>query len=188
MIATSQKTIQELNLQLKLSSINSETASLSSADNEGDDFNSDCVFEGWLSIPSKQNIRRHGWKKQHVVVSSRKIIFYNSDSDKQNSDPVIVLDLCKVFHVRSVTQGDVIRADSKDIPRIFQLLYAGEGEARKTDEQSNALDISSMKNFEDKPGCTMHKGHEFLNISYHMPTTCEVCPNQCGICLDPLRP
>lgn len=30
--------------------------------------------------------------------------------------------LCsKVFHVRSVTQGDVIRADAKDIPRIFQV-------------------------------------------------------------------
>ncbi|XP_018568813.1 rho-associated protein kinase 1 isoform X2 [Anoplophora glabripennis] len=163
-------------LQLKLSALNSETASLSSADNDGDELNSDCVFEGWLSIPSKQNIRRHGWKKQYVVVSSRKIIFYNSDNDKLNSDPVIVLDLCKVFHVRSVTQGDVIRADSKDIPRIFQLLYAGEGEARKTEEQSNTLDVSSIRSFEDKPGCIVHKGHEFLSISYHMPTTCEVCP------------
>lgn len=27
----------------------------------------------------------------------------------------------KLFHVRSVTQGDVIRADAKDIPRIFQV-------------------------------------------------------------------
>lgn len=27
----------------------------------------------------------------------------------------------KVFHVRSVTHGDVIRADPKDIPRIFQV-------------------------------------------------------------------
>lgn len=78
-------------LQLKLSSMNSETASLSSADNEGDE--TDCVFEGWLSIPSKQNIRQRGWKKQYVVVSSKKIIFYNSHSDKHNSDPVMVLDL-----------------------------------------------------------------------------------------------
>ncbi|KAG5887882.1 hypothetical protein JTB14_015534 [Gonioctena quinquepunctata] len=165
-------------LQLKLSTMNSETASLSSADNEGEDIDNNTVFEGWLSIPSKQNIRRHGWKKQYVVVSSRKIIFYNSDNDKQNSDPVIVLDLSKVFHVRSVTQGDVIRADSKDIPRIFQLLYAGEGEARKTDgEQTNPLDVStSMRSLEEKPGMIPHKGHEFLNISYHMPTTCEVCP------------
>lgn len=79
-------------MALKLSVLNSETASLSSADNE-DDINPDSVFEGWLSIPSKQNIKRYGWKKQFVVVSSRKIIFYNSENDKQNTDPVIVLDL-----------------------------------------------------------------------------------------------
>ncbi|KAK9879534.1 hypothetical protein WA026_006605 [Henosepilachna vigintioctopunctata] len=163
-------------LQMKLAAMNTETASLSSADNEGDEFCTEALFEGWLSIPFKQNIRRHGWKKQYVVVSSRKIIFYNSESDKQNTDPVIVIDLCKVFHVRSVTQGDVIRADSKDIPRIFHLLYAGEGEARKQDDQSNNLDVSSIRSFEDKPGTTIHKGHEFLHISYHMPTTCEVCP------------
>lgn len=81
-----------------------------------------------------------------------------------------------MFHVRSVTQGDVIRADSKDIPRIFQLLYAGEGEARKADEQSNSFDSSTIRSLEDNPRTTIHKGHEFLGISYHMPTTCEVCP------------
>lgn len=79
-----------------------------------------------------------------------------------------------MFHVRSVTQGDVIRADSKDIPRIFQLLYAGEGEARKTEEQVNAVDSSTLRG--DGAGALVHKGHEFLSISYHMPTTCEICP------------
>ncbi|KAI4464751.1 myotonic dystrophy s/t kinase-related [Holotrichia oblita] len=163
-------------LQMKLSTLTCDTASLSSADNDADDYNSDSLFEGWLSIPYKQNIKRHGWKKQYVVVSSRKIIFYNSENDKQNRDPVIVLDLCKVFHVRSVTQGDVIRADSKDIPRIFQLLYAGEGEARKADDPVSTLDISSMRGEDNKQGTTMHKGHEFLQISFHMPTNCEICP------------
>lgn len=86
----------------------------------------------------------------------------------------ILINYSKVFHVRSVTQGDVIRADSKDIPRIFQLLYAGEGEARKTDEQGNNLDVSSIKG-EDKQGALVHKGHEFLHISFHIPTNCEVC-------------
>ena len=73
-----------------------------------------------------------------MVVSKRKIIFFNSEMDKQNSDPTLILDLNKVetslnnvhlynlhfsqvFHVRSVTQGDVIRADAKEIPRIFQV-------------------------------------------------------------------
>ncbi|XP_055847217.1 rho-associated protein kinase 1 isoform X2 [Episyrphus balteatus] len=160
-------------LQSKLN----ETASLSSADNDPED-NQDSVFEGWLSVPNKQNIRRHGWKRQFVIVSSRKIIFYNSEIDKQNTiDPVLILDLSKVFHVRSVTQGDVIRADAKEIPRIFQLLYAGEGEARRPEEQ-NQLDISVLRggSGDERPGTILHKGHEFVHITYHMPTACEVCP------------
>lgn len=76
-----------------------------------------------------------------------------------------------------MTQGDVIRADAKEIPRIFQLLYAGEGEARRPDEQQSQLDMSSLKsNNDERPTTKTYKGHEFLQISYHMPTTCEVCP------------
>lgn len=112
-------------LQMKITSMNSETASVSSIENDGEDSvlseHGAMRLEGWLSVPNKQNIKRHGWKKQYVVVSSKKIIFYNSENDKLNADPVLILDLSKVFHVRSVTQGDVIRADAKDIPRIFQV-------------------------------------------------------------------
>lgn len=50
-------------------------------------------LEGYLSIPHKQNIRRYGWRKQYVVVSSRKVIFYNSEADKAKADPVLILDL-----------------------------------------------------------------------------------------------
>ncbi|KRK06473.1 rho-associated protein kinase 1 isoform X4 [Drosophila yakuba] len=171
------------NLQSKLN----ETASLSSADNDPEDsqhssllsLTQDSVFEGWLSVPNKQNRRRgHGWKRQYVIVSSRKIIFYNSDIDKHNTtDAVLILDLSKVYHVRSVTQGDVIRADAKEIPRIFQLLYAGEGASHRPDEQSQ-LDVSVLhgNSNEERPGTIVHKGHEFVHITYHMPTACEVCP------------
>ena len=47
-------------------------------------------------MPNKQNIRRHGWRKQYVVVSSKKIIFYSSESDRERTDPVMVLDLRSV--------------------------------------------------------------------------------------------
>ncbi|XP_061376899.1 rho-associated protein kinase 2 [Danaus plexippus] len=157
-------------LKEKLAALTSETASQSSADAEDGD--TEQTLEGWLSVPFKQNIRRHGWKKQYVVVSSKKIIFYNSENDKQNTtDPVMILDLSKVFHVRSVTQGDVIRADAKDIPRIFQLLYAGEGEARRPgDAQDTPTDGP------DHAGNTVqHKGHDLVSITYHIPTACEVC-------------
>ena len=44
----------------------------------------------------------------------------------------------KLYHVRPVTQGDVIRADAKDIPRIFQILYAGEGAQNRADADDNS--------------------------------------------------
>jgi len=69
----------------------------------------------------------------------------------------------KVYHVRSVTQGDVIRADAKEIPRIFQLLYAGEGASHRPDEQSQ-LDVSVLhgNSNEERPGTIVHKGEMAL--------------------------
>ncbi|EEC13851.1 Rho-associated kinase, putative, partial [Ixodes scapularis] len=124
-------------------------------------------LEGWLSLPQKQNIRRHGWRRQYVVVSSRKILFYNCEADRANADPVLVLDLSKLFHVRSVTQGDVIRADAKDIPRIFQA---------KTIVFSGASRDTRLSFGLPQPNAFEHKGHDLVTISFHMPTTCELCP------------
>ncbi|XP_054707053.1 rho-associated protein kinase 2-like [Uloborus diversus] len=164
-------------LQQRLVLLNSETASINSGpDNDTDDGFPETRLEGWLAVP-KQNIRRHGWKKQYVVVSSRKIIFYNSESDKANADPVMVLNLSKLFHVRPVTQGDVIRADAKDIPRIMQLLYAGEGESRKPGDSHSDLQLPhTLTKDLMQPGVFEHKGHDFVSINFHMPSTCEACP------------
>ncbi|MGH0146477.1 UNVERIFIED_CONTAM: hypothetical protein FKN15_021617 [Acipenser sinensis] len=57
---------------------------------------------------------------QYVVVSSKKILFYNDEQNKEQSNPSMVLDIDKLFHVRPVTQGDVYRAETDEIPRIFQ--------------------------------------------------------------------
>merc|ERR1719367_2449152 len=180
------------NVQLKLAHINLDTASLNSGLGGlgdpflGSDGNLDTMesnMEGWLQVPSKQNIRRHGWKKLYVIVSSKKIIFFNSEAERQNADPTLILDLNKVFHVRSVTQGDVIRAEAKDIPRIFQILYAGEGESRKPEpnvgDDSIASIVSSSGNVvmskADKSAGVVMKGHDFVQISYHMPASCDSC-------------
>lgn len=72
-------------------------------------------------------------------------------------------DYSKVFHVRPVTQGDVIRADAKEIPRIFQLLYAGEGEARRPDDP-NQQEMNTLKNVVDERiGITTFKGKYKIN-------------------------
>ncbi|XP_043363955.1 rho-associated protein kinase 1 isoform X4 [Dermochelys coriacea] len=125
-------------------------------------------IEGWLSIPNKGNIKRHGWKKQYVVVSSKKILFYNDEKDKDQSNPSMVLDIDKLFHVRPVTQGDVYRAETEEIPKIFQILYANEGECRK-DLEAESAQTTEKTNFLN------HKGHEFIPTLYHFPANCEAC-------------
>lgn len=74
------------------STINLQDTSLVSLQSSVDD-DENIRLEGTLSIPNKQNIKRHGWRKQYVVVSSRKIIFYNSEADKAKADPILILDL-----------------------------------------------------------------------------------------------
>ncbi|XP_050748830.1 rho-associated protein kinase 1 isoform X1 [Gymnogyps californianus] len=129
---------------------------------------SESRLEGWLSIPNKGNIKRHGWKKQYVVVSSKKILFYNDEKDKDQSNPSMVLDIEKTVHVRPVTQGDVYRAETEEIPKIFQILYANEGECRKD------LEVEPVQPAE-KTNFLNHKGHEFIPTLYHFPANCEAC-------------
>ncbi|XP_062981235.1 rho-associated protein kinase 2 isoform X1 [Elgaria multicarinata webbii] len=125
-------------------------------------------LEGWLSLPARNNTKKFGWVKKYVVVSSKKILFYHNEQDKELSNPYMVLDIDKLFHVRPVTQTDVYRADSKDIPRIFQILYDNEGESKK--EQEFPAESSG-----EKSNYICHKGHEFIPTLYHFPTNCEAC-------------
>lgn len=77
----------------------------------------------------------------------------------------LVLVHSKVYHVRSVTQGDVIRADAKEIPRIFQLLYAGEGASHRPD--SEQLDSTMLvSSNEERPGTIIHKGKLMHQLHY----------------------
>uniref|UniRef100_A0A3Q2U090 Rho-associated protein kinase 1 n=1 Tax=Fundulus heteroclitus TaxID=8078 RepID=A0A3Q2U090_FUNHE len=105
---------------------------------------------------------------QYVVVSSKKILFYNDEQDKEQSNPSMVLDIDKLFHVRPVTRGDVYRAETEEIPRIFQILYANEAECRKE------ADMEAVPQG-DRTNCHLHKGHEFIPTLYHFPTNCEAC-------------
>ncbi|XP_009985629.1 PREDICTED: rho-associated protein kinase 1 [Tauraco erythrolophus] len=153
-------------LDLQQGMDSTSVASLPSDETDGN--LSESRLEGWLSIPNKGNIKRHGWKKQYVVVSSKKILFYNDEKDKDQSNPSMVLDIDKLFHVRPVTQGDVYRAETEEIPKIFQILYANEGECRK-DFEVEPVQPAEKTNFLN------HKGHEFIPTLYHFPANCEAC-------------
>lgn len=72
---------------------------------------------------------------------NQKVFFFNHEHDQSTAEPTLSLDISRLFHVRPVTQGDVIRANSGDIPKIFQLLYADERENRKEAEVRAFLKI-----------------------------------------------
>lgn len=110
-----------------LSSINLSSYSLTSSINQFDDtleYDNQDRLENWLSIPNKRNIKKHGWKKLYVVLRKGKLFFYNSLKDnKESQEPYMTIDLEKVYHVRPVTQTDVVRAGTRDVAKIFQILY-----------------------------------------------------------------
>ncbi|XP_063075400.1 rho-associated protein kinase 1 isoform X2 [Engraulis encrasicolus] len=160
--------IEQLRERLNDLQLRMDNSSVTSLQTDETDSNiAESRMEGWLSIPNRANIKRYGWKKQYVVVSSKKILFYNDEQDKEQSSPSMVLDIDKLFHVRPVTQGDVYRAETEEIPRIFQILYANEGECRKE------ADMESVP--QGDKNCQPHKGHEFIPTLYHFPTNCEAC-------------
>uniref|UniRef100_A0A6I8RWC8 Rho-associated protein kinase 2 n=1 Tax=Xenopus tropicalis TaxID=8364 RepID=A0A6I8RWC8_XENTR len=160
--------IEQLRSQLQSMNLGLDSTSIGSGhgDTDADDGFPESRLEGWLSLPLR-NAKKFGWNKKYVVVSSRKILFYDSEQDKELSNPSMVLDIDKLFHVRPVTQTDVYRADAKEIPRIFQILYANEGESKK--EQEFQVDPLEKSNY------ICHKGHEFIPTLYHFPTSCDAC-------------
>ncbi|XP_077587614.1 rho-associated protein kinase 2 [Stigmatopora nigra] len=158
------------NLLQSLSVQSMDSASIGSGPEfDTDDALTETRLEGWLSLPVR-NTKKFGWEKKYVVVSSKKILFYKSEQDKEQSIPYMVLDIDKLFHVRPVTQTDVYRADAKDIPRIFQILYANEGESKKEPE----FPVEPLP-MGEKSSYICHKGHEFIPTLYHFPTNCEAC-------------
>lgn len=50
-------------------------------------------MEGWLAVPAGKKTKGITWKKQFIVVSSKKIFFYNSENDKMAADPIMVIDI-----------------------------------------------------------------------------------------------
>ncbi|XP_068593497.1 rho-associated protein kinase 2-like isoform X3 [Cebidichthys violaceus] len=163
--------IEQLRCQITSLSVHSLDSTSISSGNDLDmgEGYPDSRLEGWISLPSK-NTKRFGWDKKYIVVSSRKILFYNSELDREQANPFMTLDIDKLFHVRPVTHTDVYRADVKEIPRIFQILYANEGEIKRDPEL-----VVEPAAHGDRPAYISHKGHEFILTLYHFPSSCEAC-------------
>jgi len=134
-------------------------------------------LESWVQIPTR-NIRRGGWKRQFAVIAKNKLLLYNSEKDQLAA---LSIDIDKLYHVRAVTQGDVLRVDPNMIPKIFQVLYDSEGQTMLN--SSSTTMSNSMIHPQDQDrhsGETIeYKGHSFVVVAYRMPTQCETCNRPC---------
>uniref|UniRef100_A0A8C7VEW5 non-specific serine/threonine protein kinase n=1 Tax=Oncorhynchus mykiss TaxID=8022 RepID=A0A8C7VEW5_ONCMY len=155
--------IEQLRCQLTSLSITSMDSTSFSSGNDLDMDDS--------GYPGNNTFNTPHFSTRYVVVSSKKILFYNSEMDREQSNPFMILDINKLFHIRPVTQTDVYRADVKEIPRIFQILYANEGESKR--EQEFAAEPLTLTG--ERSSFVRHKGHEFIPTFYHLPSSCEAC-------------
>ncbi|KAL7988060.1 hypothetical protein Chor_006979, partial [Crotalus horridus] len=110
----------------------SEEEAVSSPQTPSEPDDPESRLEGWLSLPARNNTKKFGWVKKGVlgVENFQKMYCRKECTIALHPD----VQFYKLFHVRPVTQTDVYRADSKDIPRIFQILYDNEGESKKEQE------------------------------------------------------
>lgn len=117
--------------------------------------------EGWLELPSGKGAK-HGWVKRLVVLcgSQQKLFFYAGEQERKLNKPHMIIDLEKLFHVRKVSPADAFRANQRDIPRMFQIIYGNEG---KTSSTGLILPNTSL-------GQNNHN-HKLLPITYRTPGT-----------------
>ena len=130
--------------------------------------------EGWLELPSGKGAK-HGWVKRLVVLcgSQQKLFFYAGEQERKLNKPHMIIDLEKVsiitsyilrnnifqlFHVRKVSPADAFRANQRDIPRMFQIIYGNEG---KTSSTGLILPSTSLG----------QNSHKLLPITYRTPGT-----------------
>ncbi|CAJ0933501.1 unnamed protein product [Ranitomeya imitator] len=84
--------IEQLRSQMQSIHIGLDSTSIGSGhgDTDNDDGYPESRLEGWLSLPVR-NTKKFGWIKKYVVVSSKKILFYDSEQDKEQSNPYMIL-------------------------------------------------------------------------------------------------
>uniref|UniRef100_A0A3Q3A6N0 Rho-associated protein kinase 2 n=1 Tax=Kryptolebias marmoratus TaxID=37003 RepID=A0A3Q3A6N0_KRYMA len=158
--------IEQLRNLLQTVSVQSmDSASMSSGPEfDTDDAYAETRLEGWLSLPVRNNTKKFGWEKKYVVVSSKKILFYNSEQDREQSIPCMVLDIDCNIYFPAAANFSIFPGYSRSI------LYANEGESKKEPEfPVEPLSIG------EKSSYICHKGHEFIPTIYHFPTNCEAC-------------
>ncbi|KAM9302185.1 serine/threonine-protein kinase MRCK gamma, partial [Gastrophryne carolinensis] len=81
------------------------------------------ALEGYLSVPKPTGVKK-GWQRAYVILSDFKILIYDGNN-QSNTNVLQAIDMRdNYFSASSVLESDVIHANPKDIPCIFQITFS----------------------------------------------------------------
>ncbi|VDN07030.1 unnamed protein product [Thelazia callipaeda] len=130
----------------------------------------DLCYDGAVSIRLTVK-RRHQWQECFAVFNSAGLLFYLTQNDRQ---PFQTIQADRLCHARHVSAADVRFAGENQLPRIFQILYGTE--ENSSSRRSSVADLSSLSGSrEEKLDKALWNRHDLVELTFHMPTNCDLC-------------
>ncbi|VDK83080.1 unnamed protein product, partial [Onchocerca ochengi] len=127
-------------------------------------------YDGAVSIRLTVK-RRQQWQECFAVFSPAGLFFYLTQNDRQPFQTIQADNLC---HARHVSAADVRCAGENQLPRIFQILYGTE--ENSSSRRSSMADLSSLSGSrEEKLDKALWNRHDLVELTFHMPTNCDLC-------------
>ncbi|VDM38747.1 unnamed protein product [Toxocara canis] len=131
------------------------------------DFNNEGVVSVRLTVK-----RRHQWQECFAVFNSSGLFFFINQNDRQPFQAIQTENLC---HARHVSAADVRTAGENQLPRIFQIFYAIEDSLSRRSSSSEISQSPLSGSREDKLDKALWNRHELVELTFHMPTSCDLC-------------
>lgn len=92
-------------------------------------------LSGWVKIPKGGKVKK-GWKNIVLGVSDNKLYHYENMDDFNLDSGKLICDLaCEIFVARSVSQNELIHANSQDIDSIFKIQQVSHDDAVVSSDQ-----------------------------------------------------
>ncbi|VDK36052.1 unnamed protein product, partial [Gongylonema pulchrum] len=130
---------------------------------------SELCYDGAVSIRLTVK-RRHQWQECFAIFNPTGLLFYLTQNERQ---PFQTIQADKLCHARHVSAADVRFAGENQLPRIFQIFYDTE---ESSSRRSSMADLSSLSGSrEEKLDKGLWNRHDLVEITFHMPTNCDLC-------------
>ncbi|MCP9260054.1 ROCK2 [Dirofilaria immitis] len=118
----------------------------------------DLRYDGAVSIRLTVK-RRQQWQECFAVFTPSGLFFYLTQNDRQPFQTI---------------QAECQVCWENQLPRIFQILYGTE--ENSSSRRSSVADLSSLSSSrEDKLDRALWNRHDLVELTFHMPTNCDLC-------------